>query len=493
MPQLLTLSRAARLVGVTRGALQKKIQSGELPTFEGMVRASDLERAYPDARLEDNTALERMAQIQENALFKLAERALPDAQVLVARITRLGGELAEVQAQLAHYRSLVERLDQRLEQLAQDGDGALPAAAASLKAWLRNEVEAAARSTDYPTPLVTKDSFLRIMAAQVRILPSGREFFVEGSDTLLDAALRSGLALEYGCSNGVCGKCKARVVSGEIKKVRHHDYVLTESDKSMGYMLMCSNTPVTDVVIEAPEASGAQDIPLQELTARVSRIEHPAEAMTLLHLQTPRSKRLRFLAGQSVTLTLQQGIAASLPIASCPCDDRNLQFHVRRTPGDAFSDYAFNRLRVSDAVEVEGPRGSFVLDESSTRSLIFIACDTGFAPIKSLIEHAMALNVAESMHLYWATSEQSGHYAQNLCRSWADALDNFRYTALTTERPDGAEALADAVLQSVFDDHPDLPDLDVYAAGGERELQMIRQGLLARGVPGSHLHTQIIG
>jgi CDP-4-dehydro-6-deoxyglucose reductase len=493
MPQLLTLSRAARLVGVTRGALQKKIQRGELPTFEGMVRASDLEHAYPDARLEDNTALERMAQIQENALFKLAERALPDAQVLVARLTKLSGELAEAQAQLAYYRSLMERLDQRLDQLAQDGDGALPAAAASLNAWLRNEVEAAARSIDYPTPLITKDSFLRIMAAQVRILPSGREFFVEGNDTLLEAALRSGLALEYGCSNGACGKCKARVVSGEVKKVRHHDYVLTESDKSMDYMLMCSNTPITDAVIEASEAGGAQDIPLQELIARVSRIEHPAEAMTLLHLQTPRSKRLRFLAGQFVTLTLPQGTAASLPIASCPCDDRNLQFHVRHTPGDAFSDYVLGRLRVSDSVGVEGPRGSFVMDESSTRSLIFIACDTGFAPIKSLIEHAMALNIAESMHLYWATAEQSGHYAQNLCRSWADALDNFRYTALTAERSDGAEALADAVLQSVFDDHPDLPDLDVYAAGAERELQAIRQGLMARGMPGSQLHTQIMG
>ena len=493
MPELLTLSRAARLVGVTRGALQKKIQRGELPTFEGMVRASDLEHAYPDARLEDNTALERMAQIQENALFKLAERALPDSQVLIARLTRLSGELAEAQAQLAYHRSLVERLGERLSEMEREGSGELQAAAASLKGWVMHESDAALRMKDYPTPLIAKDSFLRIMAAQVRILPSGREFFVEGNDTLLEAALRSGLALEYGCSNGVCGKCKARVVSGEIKKVRHHDYVLTESDKSVGYMLMCSNTPVTDVVIEALEAGGAQDIPLQELIARVSKIEHPAEAMTLLHLQTPRSKRLRFLAGQSVTLTLPRGTAASLPIASCPCDDRNLQFHVRRTPGDAFSDYVFNRLKVSDSVSVDGPRGAFALDESSTRSLIFIACDTGFAPIKSLIEHAMALNVAESMHLYWATSEQSGHYAQNLCRSWADALDNFRYTALTTESPDGAEALADAVLQSVFDDHPDLPELDIYAAGAEQELQMIRQGLMARGAPGSQLHTQVMG
>jgi len=64
------------------------------------------------------------------------------------------------------------------------------------------------------------------------VTPSHREFYVEGSDTLLDAALRAGLALNYGCSNGNCGLCKARVVSGQAKKVRNHDYVLSEADKN---------------------------------------------------------------------------------------------------------------------------------------------------------------------------------------------------------------------------------------------------------------------
>jgi len=44
MLRLLTLSHAARLVGVRRGALQSKIRSGELVAFEGMVSAEDLAR-----------------------------------------------------------------------------------------------------------------------------------------------------------------------------------------------------------------------------------------------------------------------------------------------------------------------------------------------------------------------------------------------------------------------------------------------------------------
>ncbi|MBI3042784.1 MAG: hypothetical protein HYY78_08155 [Betaproteobacteria bacterium] len=45
MPQLLSLLRAARLVGVSRGALQRKIRNGDLAAFEGMVSAEDLLRA----------------------------------------------------------------------------------------------------------------------------------------------------------------------------------------------------------------------------------------------------------------------------------------------------------------------------------------------------------------------------------------------------------------------------------------------------------------
>ena len=52
--QLITLSRAARLIGVIRSELQKKIQQGELPSFDGMVDIDDLLLAYPGAQLEDD-------------------------------------------------------------------------------------------------------------------------------------------------------------------------------------------------------------------------------------------------------------------------------------------------------------------------------------------------------------------------------------------------------------------------------------------------------
>jgi CDP-4-dehydro-6-deoxyglucose reductase len=200
------------------------------------------------------------------------------------------------------------------------------------------------------------------------------------------------------------------------------------------------------------------------------------EDMRLLHLQTPRSNRLRFLAGQSVRLSLGEA-AVSFPVASCPCDERNLQFHVRRCAGDVFAERVFAGLKDVDTVRVEGPRGEFVLDEASVRPLVFVAFDTGFAPVKSLIEHAMALDASESLHLYWIAGGEGGHYLDNLCRSWNDALDNFHYVPLKTE----------SVLEPLLRDHPRLAECDVYVAGPAQAVHAAEFALLEHGLPRAQL------
>jgi CDP-4-dehydro-6-deoxyglucose reductase len=430
MPRYLTLSRAARLVGVRRGALQAKIRSGELAAFEGMVSVDNLLRAYPQAHLEDNAFLERLEAIKDAAFARrVRERVLPSAEVLMARIE-----------ELERYCAILE---DRLR--------------------------------------TSRERLLRLMSAHVQVKPSGREFFVDGNDSLLEAALRAGLSLDYGCSSGSCGKCKARVVSGQVHRLRHSDYVLTAAEKAAGTVLMCCHTAATDLVIEAREAHGAADMPLQSIDARVKAVSPMGEAMRLLHLQTPRSNRLRFLAGQSVKLSLDEA-TASFPVASCPCDERNLHFHVPRRDGDAFAARVFSALKDGDTVRVEGPRGGFVLDEASTRPLVFVAFGTGFAPVKSLIEHAMALDASESLHLYWIAGGEGGHYLDNLCRAWNDALDNFHYVPLKSE----------PALGALLKDHPRLPECDVYVAGPAQAVHAAEFALLEHGVPRAQVRVSTL-
>ena len=151
---------------------------------------------------------------------------------------------------------------------------------------------------------------------------------------------------------------------------------------------------------------------------------------------------------------------------------------IPRRAGDAFAEAVFGTLKANDTVEVEGPFGEFVLDEDSPRPVIFLAFGAGFAPIKSLIQHAMSLELAESMDLHWVADE-AGHYQDNLCRAWTDALDNFNYL------PHAPTDDLDALLKSIVVDYPDLHRFDVYAAGPAAQLERARLHFVGEGLHGA--------
>lgn len=65
-------------------------------------------------------------------------------------------------------------------------------------------------------------------------------------ETILDATLRSRPDAPYSCTGGVCGTCRARVVSGEVRMDRN--YALEPDEVAAGVVLACQSHPVTDEV-----------------------------------------------------------------------------------------------------------------------------------------------------------------------------------------------------------------------------------------------------
>ncbi|OIO78359.1 MAG: flavodoxin oxidoreductase [Hydrogenophilales bacterium CG03_land_8_20_14_0_80_62_28] len=472
MSHYLPLARVARLVGVTRSTLQRMIRDGEMMTFDGQIELDELLRVFPNIKWQADGEYERVEEIKRKAFGKrVMERALPDKEVLAERLFELGKEFAGAKSMLIYYDQIFRWLETKMDAVAEDDPEAFDALQ-SLKIWLRQELDAVPEEAERGKALLAEESVMRVMSARVTVQPSGHEFFVEGNDTLLEAALRAGISLNYGCSNGNCGECKVRLVSGKVKKVHPHDYVFHESDKANGAILMCSYTAITDLVIEA-SVTEADDIPHQSITTKVRSVEPLDHDLTALHLTTPRSQRLHFLAGQSVKLTTDD-IGGEFYVASCPCEDRHIELHIRRdnTP---FSRKVFNDLGKEAPVILDGPHGHCVIKMDSRRPAVFVAWDDGFAPIKSLIQHALSLEMAEGMELFWI-SERLPHYQENLCRSWADALDNFHY------RPLFAAAGEEANVAAILAEHPDLSRADFYVAGPAGFLDRLKAAAIARNM-----------
>lgn len=489
MTQLLSVSRAARLAGVTRSDLQKRIRRGEITTFEGEVAVSDLLRVYPEVTLEQSGDLERVERIKANALPKShqCDGVLPSPRVLISRLKSIGEVLVEKARALEAAEAILAELDARLATMVESAAPDTAVCTREIQAWLAAERHKLAQRPDAENraQLFARDTFLRILAANVKIIPSGHDYFVEGSESILDASVRAGLKLAYGCSSGNCGACKARVVSGEVWKTREHDYLLSGREKQMGYILTCSNTAVTDVVLEAAEAVSVDDLPEQEIRAGVRKIERIGEDMIQLQVQTPKTQTLRFMAGQRALLTLEDGRAAELPIASCPCNGRNLHFFVRRTPGAPFFEAVFGDLRQGHMVTLKGPSGRFVLDEESPDPAVFVAFGDGIAPIESLLEHAVSIDVIESFHLYWAVSEPEGQHQAKWCRAMKESLDNFAYTPLV-------DAAAEDVLAVVASDRPEQDGRRYYVAGPGAEVRALAEGLQRLGVAPERLLAEAL-
>lgn len=338
------------------------------------------------------------------------------------------------------------------------------------------------------------------MSYKIRLLPSGREFSAEKTETVLDAALRSGVALDYNCNSGACGGCGGRVMAGRVRQTRLHDFNFSAAQKADGHVLLCTSAAESDLEIEVREAGSVDDIPLQRITTRVERLERIQDDTLILRLRTPRSQSLRFLAGQHVSLGIDGGPSRNKSLASCPCNAMQLQFHIRHVPGDPFSEYVFTQLKPSQSVMIEGPWGNFTLDETSRRPILFVAYETGFAPIKSIIEHAIALELEQPMHLYWMAHRPGDHYLQNLCRSWLDALDNFRFSPLSGQPLTGinswegtSDPTADArdmkiLGTAIATDYPSLSGHDVYLTAPEDAQETICSLLLQQNLPPPHLH-----
>ncbi|MEY6433169.1 2Fe-2S iron-sulfur cluster-binding protein [Thioalkalicoccus limnaeus] len=489
MSDYLTLTRAARLVGVNRAKLQQQIRRGEIATFEGKVSVSELLRLYPQATLSDDKELDRVTRIKATAApsRQPPEVAWPAPEVLMARLRGISDLLTEKLAALEARETLLDQVADRLDRIIQNAPEPTAEGVRAVRAWLSASRAGTAGQANPATPsrLFANDTFLRIMAATVKIEPSGHEFFVEGQETILDAAVRAGLHIAYGCSSGNCGACKARVVSGEVFKVREHDYVLSEREKQLGYCLTCSNTPVTDLVLEAIEALSVADLPEQEIRASVRKTEHLTADLILLQIQTPRTQTLRFMAGQGVRLTLEDGAEARLPIASCPCNGRNLHFFVSRAPGHPFSDAVFAGLRHGQLVQIKGPIGHFVLDEETSDPAVFIAFGDGMAPIKSLIEHVVSIDLIESLHLYWVVTRPEEHHLGQWARALTDALDEFHYTPLVTDK------VAD-LLVALRADLTDLTRQRYYIAGPATEVLAVRDALRAGGVAEEAIRVEVV-
>jgi ring-1,2-phenylacetyl-CoA epoxidase subunit PaaE len=69
---------------------------------------------------------------------------------------------------------------------------------------------------------------------------------VSANETILNAALRVRPDVPFACAGGVCGTCRAKLVSGTVEMTEN--YALEPDEVERGYVLTCQSHPTSDAV-----------------------------------------------------------------------------------------------------------------------------------------------------------------------------------------------------------------------------------------------------
>jgi CDP-4-dehydro-6-deoxyglucose reductase len=334
----------------------------------------------------------------------------------------------------------------------------------------------------------------------VRIEPYGRTVSVGEGRSVLEAALAAGLNLPHSCRLGHCASCKARLVSGEIHYPHGRTAGITAKEAEQGYVLLCQARPRSDLTVEARVVVNASEAEIKTLPCRIASLSLLAPDVMQVFLRLPAVEPLQFRAGQYLDVLLESGGRRSFSIASPPHDSEQIELHVRRVPGGQFTDSLFERLRAGSLLKIEGPIGQFIYRDSDAPALM-IAGGTGFAPLKSMLRHALEGGSKRRFKVYWGA------------RQGVDLYDEAWLVAMARQYPSQLEAtavLSDVSLEqahaglhgrtgalprrvgwvheAVLESLPSLADYDVYAAGPPALIEAIRATFPARGVSDERLH-----
>lgn len=325
------------------------------------------------------------------------------------------------------------------------------------------------------------------MSPTVTLQASGKRFDVAPGETVLEGARRAGLALPYSCLAGVCGSCKATLVSGECTYPRNPPSALSADERLHHKVLLCQAVPAGDLVVAAREVASVADIPRRVFGVVVAEKTRLGEDIVRLVLRTAPGDRMRRLAGQYLDVLLDDGRRRAFSIANAPHEDDTIELHVRRVAGGGFTATVFDTIDVGTHLRVEGPLGTFVPREDSERPILLMAGGSGFAPIKALIEHFVELGARRPMMLYWGAREPADLYLRELPERWAREVPHFRFVPVISGEDVDRAVRRGLVHEELLRDHPDLSAFDLYMSGPPAMIDAGRHAFVEAGLPEERL------
>lgn len=311
---------------------------------------------------------------------------------------------------------------------------------------------------------------------------------VQEGQTLLEAALAADIPYPHGCRSGRCGACKSRLIKGEVELLPHSRFALTDEEKADGLILACRALPLTDTAV-AWLGSADDVLPSRRLSGVVTGLEDLTHDIKLVRITPEDGAALHFAAGQYAQIGFDGLPARSYSMASRQ-GDSSLEFHIRRVPGGATSEHVHGALRIGDKTGLELPLGSSSLRQHHSGPILCIAGGSGLAPIKSIVETALAHGMRQPIHVYFGVRAERDLYLVDHFQALARQHAHLAFTPVLSEAP-STEHRSGFVAQVAAKDLADLDGWKAYVAGPPPMVDAAMEATFARGLRREDMHADV--
>jgi CDP-4-dehydro-6-deoxyglucose reductase/ferredoxin-NAD(P)+ reductase (naphthalene dioxygenase ferredoxin-specific) len=319
------------------------------------------------------------------------------------------------------------------------------------------------------------------VAHRVRIEQFDRDILVEPGETILSAALEAGIDYPFMCQQGQCGSCKSFLLEGQVDLGHiYNPMVLSDADRARGFVLACQARPQSDCVVSINLIDGEISHPVRQVDCVVASLEKAARDTTVLQLEPVRGGPLMFSAGQYAALTFLGQKPRDYSMANRP-DDPLLEFHIQRMHDGGVSAHVATGVAIGDSVSLRGPYGSAYFREEHLGPILLAAGGTGLAPLQSIMETALAMGVAQRLHLYVGARAETDLYRQDRLRELASRHHNLAIVTTLSEPRSGAYRRG-TVSDAIAADFHDLSAFQAYVAGPPAHCEAVRRAGVARGL-----------
>lgn len=326
------------------------------------------------------------------------------------------------------------------------------------------------------------------MTYSVKITQHDTPVTVEIGQTILEAALAQGVAYPHGCRSGNCGACKSRLIAGDVDMSPYSEYALSDDEAADGLVLACRSVPWGDAEIAW---LGEEDViahPLRKLTCRVADIEDVTHDIRRIRLDIVSGGPFAFTAGQYASVTFEGQPARDYSMANLP-DDPVLEFHIRRVADGQVSNFVGDTLSTGDEVRIEGPFGSSWLRDAHRGPILALAGGSGLAPIKSIVEQALAADMPQDIHLYFGVRDEPDLYLEDHFGNLSQTHANLKFTPVLSEPAAETSRRTGMLHDAVAQDYTDLDGAKAYLAGPPPMVEAATEMLKARGLREEDVHA----